>query len=106
MMFRDDGRQDRPGRVWIVELDRATCGHEHRTMRAAQECYRRINRAADRFERELPIATELVELVGDLTADGMGWSLLGIRGYERNKRGHQEWVADGWVSEIWAAGRF
>lgn len=31
----------------------------------------------------------------------MGYSLLGIRDYERNSRGQLEWVEDGWVSEIW-----
>lgn len=104
MRVLSDGELDRPGRVWVVEWDVASCGHQHRTLRAAQECYRRVTRAAMRFERQQPVPDDIVELVGDLTRDRSGGALLGIRGYERARNGEWEWVENGWVSDIWARG--
>ena len=100
-----DGELDQPGLTWTVEFDCGSCGHQHRSLRAAQYCYRRIVRAADLFRRRQPIAEELVELVGDLTRDELGFRLLGIRGYTRNDSGHLEWTHDGWVSDFWARGQ-
>jgi len=99
-----DDELDRPGLTWVVEFDSGSCTHHHRTLRAAQYCYRRIVRAADRFVQQRPIPEELVSLVGDLVRDEMGFQLLGIRGYERVGR-QSTWTTDGWVSDLWARGK-
>lgn len=69
--------------VFRAEFDAGSCPHWHLSEETAEACVRRVERAVVRWKQRLPIADDLVELVGDLTRDGMGYNVLGVRAYPR-----------------------